>query len=118
MPPRLFYCRVTFISALFFSMTAFGQAPSTISCPSGSGDWDILSVMMMQPSLTSAHKHLEGTAYHYNPPKSPENAYVYTNWVVTNQQFEPGAGHLREELPASSRSKFAPLWISLGHQQL
>jgi hypothetical protein len=81
---------VTIAFSLLLSLNAFSQAPATISCPAGSGDWDILSVMMMQPSLTGAHKHLEGTAYHYNPPSGNQKAYVYTNWVVTNQTYNQG----------------------------
>ena len=38
---------------------AFGQIQSTISCPSGHGDWDVFSVMMMDPGLASGY-HMEG----------------------------------------------------------
>ena len=40
-------------------LNAFGQAQSTISCPAGRGDWDVLSVMMMDPGLASSY-HMEG----------------------------------------------------------
>src|ERR1039458_1829381 len=39
--------------------SAFGQIQSTISCPSGHGYWDVLSVMMMDPGLASSY-HMEG----------------------------------------------------------
>jgi hypothetical protein len=52
---------------------AFGQIQSTISCPSGHGYWDVLSVMMMDPGLASAY-HMEGLTN--NLPSS----YVYTIW--------------------------------------
>ena len=38
---------------------ATGQIQSTISCPSGYGYWDVLSIMMMDPSLAPSD-HMEG----------------------------------------------------------
>jgi hypothetical protein len=71
--------RLTFVFGLLAVMTclllapsAFGQIQSTISCPSGHGYWDILSVMMMDPGLASGY-HMEG----YNSQGYPD-AYVYT----------------------------------------
>jgi hypothetical protein len=52
---------------------AFGQAQSTISCPAGRGDWDVLSVMMMDPGLASSY-HMEGLT------KGLASSYVYTIW--------------------------------------
>ncbi len=53
--------------------SAFGQIQSTISCPSGHGYWDLLSVMMMDPGLASDY-HMEGIA------NGLPSAYVYTIW--------------------------------------
>jgi hypothetical protein len=52
---------------------AFGQIQSTISCPSGHGYWDILSVMMMDPGLASAY-HMEGIT------GGLPSSYIYTLW--------------------------------------
>lgn len=52
---------------------AFGQIQPTISCPSGHGYWDILSVMMMDPGL-AANYHMEGIK------DGLPSAYVYTFW--------------------------------------
>jgi hypothetical protein len=76
---------------LLLSVSGFCQAPSTISCTPGSGEWDVLSVMMMQPSLTQANKHVQGTAYNYTiKPTSTQPSYLYTNWTVTNQTLNQG----------------------------
>jgi hypothetical protein len=73
-------CRNAFVLALLavaacLSVTpsAFGQIESTISCPSGHGYWDVLSVMMMDPGLASGY-HMEGITN--NLPSS----YIYTIW--------------------------------------
>ena len=39
--------------------SASGQIHSTISCPSGHNYWDVLSVMMMDPSLAAGY-HMAG----------------------------------------------------------
>ena len=52
---------------------AFAQAHSTISCPSGHGYWDVLSVMMMDPELASNY-HMEGIT------NGRPSAYIYTRW--------------------------------------
>jgi hypothetical protein len=47
--------------------------------------------MMMQPSLTGAHKHLTGTASNYTVnPTSTQPSFLYTNWTVTNQTENQG----------------------------
>lgn len=56
-----------------FAPRAFAQAQSTISCPSGHGYWDVLSVMMMDPGLASNY-HMEG----FN--RGVPSAYIYTRW--------------------------------------
>lgn len=53
---------------------AFGQIQSTISCPSGQGYWDILSVMMMDPGLAASY-HMEGIT------NGLPSAYIYTIWA-------------------------------------
>jgi hypothetical protein len=53
------------------------QIPSTISCPSGHGYWDVLSVMMMDPSLASGY-HMEGIT------NGLPSAYIYTVWDQSN----------------------------------
>src|SRR5580698_11587172 len=60
-------------ACLGLSPSAFGQIQSTISCKSGHGYWDVLSVMMMDPGLASGY-HMEGLTN--NLPSS----YVYTVW--------------------------------------
>ena len=75
---------------------AFGQIQSTISCPSGHGYWDVLSVMMMDPGLASSY-HMEG--YHQRP------AVGIRLYPVGSKSDQ---GVLREE---SARQ-------SLGHQSL
>lgn len=52
---------------------AFAQAHPTISCPSGHGYWDVLSVMMMDPELASNY-HMEGFS------GGLPSAYIYTRW--------------------------------------
>jgi hypothetical protein len=49
------------------------EIPSTISCPSGHNYWDVLSVMMMDPSLASGY-HMEGIT------NGLPSAYIYTIW--------------------------------------
>lgn len=53
--------------------SAFGQIQSTISCASGHGYWDVLSVMMMDPGLASGY-HMEGIT------DGLPSAYIYTIW--------------------------------------
>jgi hypothetical protein len=53
---------------------AFGQVQSTISCPAWrAGDWDVLSVMMMDPGLAPSY-HMEGLT------NGLPSSYVYTIW--------------------------------------
>jgi hypothetical protein len=52
---------------------AFAQIQSTISCPSGHGYWDVLSVMIMDPGLATSY-HMEGIT------KGLPSSYVYTIW--------------------------------------
>lgn len=56
-----------------FAPSAFAQIHSTISCPSGHGYWDVLSVMMMDPGLASNY-HMEGFK------NGLPSAYIYTRW--------------------------------------
>jgi hypothetical protein len=53
------------------------QIPSTISCPSGHGYWDVLSVMMMDPSLASGY-HMERIT------NGLPSGYMYTIWDQTD----------------------------------
>lgn len=62
------------VASLPLTPSAFGQIQSTISCPAGHSYWDVLSVMMMDPSLASAY-HMEGI----NAAGLP-SAYIYTQW--------------------------------------
>jgi hypothetical protein len=73
-------CRCAFVLGLLavevclpLAPSAFGQIQSTMSCPSGHGYWDILSVMMMDPGLASGY-HMEGIT------GGLPSAYVYTVW--------------------------------------
>lgn len=58
---------------LSLSTAAFGQIQTTISCPAGQGNWDILSVMMMDTGLASGY-HMEGIT------DGLSSSYVYTLW--------------------------------------
>jgi hypothetical protein len=53
--------------------SSFGQIQPTISCPSGHGYWDVLSVMMMDPGLAEGY-HMEGIT------NGLPSSYVYTLW--------------------------------------
>src|SRR5436853_5136417 len=53
--------------------SASGQIQPTISCPSGHGYWDVLSVMMMDPSLAAGY-HMEGLK------NGSPSSYIYTIW--------------------------------------
>jgi hypothetical protein len=70
---------LTFVLALLaaaclpLTPSASAQIQSTISCPAGHGYWDVLSVMMMDPSLASDY-HMEGIT------AGLPSAYVYTQW--------------------------------------
>jgi hypothetical protein len=73
-------CRYALIFALLavaaclpLAPNAFGQIQSTISCPSGHGYWDVLSVMMMDPGLASSY-HMEGIT------AGLPSSYIYTQW--------------------------------------
>jgi len=73
-------CRHAFLFALLaaasclpLAPSAFGQIQSTITCPSGYGYWDVLSVMMMDPGLASGY-HMEGLT------NGLPSAYIYTIW--------------------------------------
>jgi hypothetical protein len=52
---------------------AFGQIQSTISCAQGQGNWDVLSVMMMDPGLAAGY-HMEGIT------NGLPSSYIYTIW--------------------------------------
>jgi hypothetical protein len=58
-----------------FSLTpnAMGQIESTTSCPSGYGYWDVLSVMVMDPTLAAGY-HMEGIT------GGLPSSYIYTIW--------------------------------------
>jgi hypothetical protein len=74
------------------------QIPSTITCPSGHSYWDVLSVMMMDPSLASGY-HMEGIT------NGLPSSYVYTLWdqsqskvyYVKNPQGNPWDINLYDE---------------------
>jgi hypothetical protein len=71
---RAFVFRLLAVAAcLPLAPSAFGQIQSTISCPSGRGYWDVLSVMMMDPGL-AANYHMEGLT------NGLPSSYVYTVW--------------------------------------
>ncbi len=68
-------CVVQLIVALclFSASPALGQTQQTISCTPGHGDWDVLSIMMMDPGL-AANYHMEGIT------NGLPSSYVYTFW--------------------------------------
>lgn len=57
---------------------SFGQIQSTTTC-TGKGDWDVLSVMMMDPGL-AAGNHMEGLT------NGSPSAYIYTIWDQTGDK--------------------------------
>jgi hypothetical protein len=72
--------RSVWISVLAFCVTAFslsasvlGQVQSTTACHEELGEWDVLSVMMMDPGL-AADYHMEGIT------NGLPSAYIYTSW--------------------------------------
>jgi len=91
---------------LLLAPVASAQVQSTISCPSGHGYWDVLSVMMMDPGLASGY-HMEGITD--NLPSS----YVYTIWdqseskvyYVKNPQGNPWDINLYD-------SKYIYQWVT------
>jgi hypothetical protein len=72
---RFFYVfgLLAFAACLPLAPAALGQIQSTISCPSGKGYWDVLSVMMMDPGLASGY-HMEGIT------NGLPSSYIYTIW--------------------------------------
>jgi hypothetical protein len=66
--------------------SAFGQIQSTISCPSGHGYWDVLSVMMLDPGLASGY-HMEGLT------KGLPSSYIYTIWDEREESARESLGH-------------------------
>jgi hypothetical protein len=64
---------ISFVFIWLFVTLAFGQIKSTISCQAGQGNWDVLSVMMMDPGLAAGY-HMEGIT------NGLPSAYIYTLW--------------------------------------
>jgi hypothetical protein len=67
---------LTLYSAISFAIlcaAAQAQIQYTITCPPGSGDWDVLSVSVLDPGL-SANYHLEGSL------NGTQTAYMFTTW--------------------------------------
>jgi hypothetical protein len=67
------FALLIFAICLPLASSAFGQIKPTTSCPAGHGNWDILSVMMMDPGLASEY-HMEGIT------NGLPSSYVYTIW--------------------------------------
>jgi hypothetical protein len=59
------------LAACMGATFAFGQIQSTTSC--SQGQWDVLSVMMMDPGLAEGY-HMEGLT------NGSPSAYIYTQW--------------------------------------
>jgi hypothetical protein len=105
------------IVVILATCVASAQGPATITCPQ-QGEWDVLSVMMMQPSFTSAHYHLEGTTttwnYSTNPPTtSSSKNFVYTNWQVTDSQNNKGRVYYIKDyqgLPPNNNTNTGPYY--------
>ena len=96
------------------SSVGAAQIQSTVSCPSGHGYWDTLSVMMLDPGL-SAQYHMEG----YNAQGNPD-AYVYTTWVqgqnkvyyVKNPQGNPWDINLYDYQPGIPSQGYVYQWVT------
>lgn len=75
MPQRSFPISAVLVLATIYTLvpSSFAQIQSTISCPSG--DWDVLSLVMMDSSLTSGY-HMEGN---YDANGNP-GSYMYNEW--------------------------------------
>lgn len=70
---RCQFLAISVLFVLFFLTSAVSQIQSTISCPAGKGNWDVLSLMMMDPGL-AADYHMEGIT------NGLPSAYIYTQW--------------------------------------
>jgi len=70
---RAILCAIAVVILFSLVSSAFCQIQSTVSCPSGHGYWDVLSVMMMDPGLASGY-HMEGIT------NGLPSAYIYTSW--------------------------------------
>jgi hypothetical protein len=101
-------------SGLLLAPHAAAQIQSTISCPSGHGYWDVLSVMMMDPSLASDY-HMEGYDSNGNP-----SSYVYTTWVqdqtkvyyVKNPQGNPWDINLYDTQTSIPQQGYIYQWVT------
>lgn len=97
-----------------FAPIAWAQIQSTVSCPSGHGYWDVLSVMMMDPTLASGY-HMEGYDSSGNP-----SSYVYTTWVpdqtkvyyVKNPQGNPWDINLYDSQPSIPQQGYIYQWVT------
>lgn len=102
------------VTCSLLAPSAVAQIQSTISCPAGHGYWDILSVMMMDPSLASGY-HMEG----YNAQGDP-SAYVYTTWdqgsnkvyYVKNPQGNPWDINLYDSQPSIPQQGYIYQWVT------
>ncbi len=99
---------------LLLAPRATAQIQSTLSCPSGQGYWDVLSVMMMDPSLASGY-HMEG----YDSNGDP-SSYVYTTWVqdqtkvyyVKNPQGNPWDINLYDTQTGIPQQGYIYQWVT------
>jgi hypothetical protein len=60
---------------------AVGQIQYTTTCPSG--EWDVLSVSVLDPGLVSADYHMQGTLTNSS---GTQTAYMFTTWDQSNDK--------------------------------
>lgn len=99
-------------TALLFVPNSVAQIQSTITCQSG--NWDVLSLMMMDPTLTPGY-HMEGD-YTGDLPGS----YMYTAWsqsdtkvwYIKNPQGNPWDINLYDTQPGIASQGYVYQWVT------
>ena len=92
---------------------SFAQIQSTITCPSG--DWDVLSLLMMDPTLAPSY-HMEGD-YASN---GGAGSYMYTTWsksdskvwYIKNPQGNPWDINLYDNQPTVPSRGYVYQWVT------
>jgi hypothetical protein len=104
---------LTLTTGLLFVPNSFGQIQSTITCTSG--NWDVLSLMMMDPTLASSY-HMEGDYASNGGPGS----YMYTTWsqsenkvwYIKNPQGNPWDINLYDNQPSIASQGYVYQWVT------
>ncbi len=74
------YSLVALVATFFwFASSAVAQVQSTITCPAG--QWDVLSVSMLDPGLVGQHYHMQNSA------GGSATAYKFTTWIPSENKL-------------------------------